>query len=309
LAAAQADEGSRYRLPVWLLQRLQSAYPQHWKPVAEAATRQAPMWLRVNKNRLAVAEYQQHLTSLGHPVEEPPECAATALKLLAPAPVDQLPGFAEGDCSVQDVAAQLAAQILAPQPGEHLLDACAAPGGKSCHLAELTANAATIVALDSSAERAERIVENATRLGATLTPLVGDATQPADWWDGKLFDRILIDAPCSATGVIRRHPDIACLRRPSDIQVLTLLQAAILDSLWPLLKPGGRLLYATCSILPAENDELVAAFLQREAAAERVSIEILDGLATPLNGPGYQLLPGNSLDSDGFYYALLQKRQ
>jgi len=308
LAAANADESVRHGIPAWLLQRLQSAYPESWTAVAEASTRQAPMWLRVNKIQTAVADYQQRLADACHPAELPPAVSTTALKLLAPAPVDQLPGFADGDCSVQDVAAQLASQILAPQHGEHLLDACAAPGGKSCHLAELTANSATLIALDSSAERVERIIENAARLNANITPLVGDATTPDAWWDGKRFDRILIDAPCSATGVIRRHPDIAYLRRDTDIETLTKLQATILDSLWPLLKPGGRLLYATCSILPEENDALIAAFLQRESSAERLPIDVLEELATPLAGPGYQLLPGNPLDSDGFYYALLQKQ-
>jgi 16S rRNA (cytosine967-C5)-methyltransferase len=309
LAAAATDESVRYRLPVWLLHRLQAAYPQDWSVAAEASTRQAPMWLRVNKVRTAVADYQQRLAAAGHPTEQAPACSATALKLLVPAPVDQLPGFADGDCSVQDIAAQLAAQILAPKHGEHVLDACAAPGGKSCHLAELTANSATLIALDSSAERVERILENAERLNANIMPLVGDATTPDVWWDGDLFDRILIDAPCSATGVIRRHPDIAYLRRDTDIETLTTLQATILDRLWPLLKPGGQLLYATCSILPAENGELIAAFLKREATAECLPINLLENLATPLASPGSQLLPGNPLDSDGFYYALLQKQK
>jgi 16S rRNA (cytosine967-C5)-methyltransferase len=215
--------------------------------------------------------------------------------------VDALPGFAEGEVSVQDGAAQLAACLLAPEPGMRTLDACAAPGGKTCHLLERSPDI-DLTALDVAPDRLERVRENLARLRLSASLVAGDAADPAGWWDGRPFERILLDAPCSGSGVIRRHPDIKLLRRPADIGALAARQAALLDALWPLLAPGGRLLYATCSVLKAENAGQAAAFLARHPEARAVD------LGEPgwgrRSGPGRQLLTGEA-GVDGFYYACL----
>ena len=215
--------------------------------------------------------------------------------------VTQLPGFADGDVSVQDIAAQQAALLLDPQPGQRVLDACAAPGGKTVHLLEQGAD--DVVALDASEARLERISENLFRVGLAAQVQAGDAAQPDSWWDGRTFDRILLDAPCSASGVIRRHPDIKLLRRDGDIDTLAAVQRQILDALWPLLASGGMLLYATCSILPVENSEQVQAFLERHDDARLQTLRPTWGRDVQ---PGWQILPGDG-EADGFYYALLCK--
>ncbi len=307
LAIAIKDQQARYGLPAWLLERLRSDWPSSWESVAKASNEQAPMWLRVNQSRTTVNNYQQALHAELDESGILSDVCPDAIRLEQAVSVDRLPGFSDGDSSVQDVSAQLAATVLQPQAGDRILDACAAPGGKTCHLAELTNNKATIVALDNSADRMQRVSENLERLGATVTTLVADASEPDAWWDGEQFDRILLDAPCSATGVIRRHPDIRFLRRPSDIVELTQLQADILDSLWPMLKPGGHFLYATCSVLRAENQDVITAFLKRESTAALSKIDTLASIAVKDSGPGYQLLPGNAAEGDGFYYALMQK--
>ncbi|MDG1462013.1 MAG: 16S rRNA (cytosine(967)-C(5))-methyltransferase RsmB [Gammaproteobacteria bacterium] len=307
LAQAVKDQQVSYGLPVWLLEHLRNDWPAAWKSVAKASNEQAPMWLRVNQSRMKMNDYQQALkVDLGESAALSDFCS-DAIRLEQAVGVDRLPGFFDGASSVQDVSAQLAAMVLKPQAEDRILDACAAPGGKTCHLAELTNNKATIVAIDNSADRMQRMSENLERLGVKATTIVADASVPDEWWDGEQFDRILLDAPCSATGVIRRHPDIRFLRRPSDIVDLTELQAHMLDSLWPMLKPGGFFLYATCSVLRAENHDVIAAFLQREPMAALSAIPDLASIAVKDSAPGYQLLPGNAAEGDGFYYALMQK--
>jgi 16S rRNA (cytosine967-C5)-methyltransferase len=208
--------------------------------------------------------------------------------------------------SVQDAAAQLAARLVAPQPGERVLDACAAPGGKTCHLLELEPSMSEVVALDISAARLRRVEENLQRLGVRATLIEGDAAIPTAWWDGKPFDRILLDVPCSATGVIRRHPDIKLLRRPEDIAALALRQAQLLAQLWPLLAPGGRLVYASCSALRAENAAVVDSFLARYEEARDVTPAVLDELGMSASAEtGYRIAAGTA-GMDGFYYACLE---
>ena len=217
--------------------------------------------------------------------------------------VELLPGFADGDCSVQDAAAQRAAWLLNPQPGDLILDACAAPGGKTAHLLEQEPQLAGVIAVDADAQRLLRVSENLQRLKLQAQVIHGDASQPETWWSGPEFDRILLDAPCSATGVIRRHPDIKWLRRPADIVELVALQGKILSALWCKLKQGGTLLYATCSILPEENCEQIREFLHRHPDARLVPLHAGDTEQTP----GQQLFPGDG-NMDGFYYAKLTKQ-
>ncbi|WP_105167175.1 16S rRNA (cytosine(967)-C(5))-methyltransferase RsmB [Pseudoalteromonas sp. T1lg23B] len=289
----------QYNHPNWFMKKLQTAYPEQWQAVLEANQEQAPMWLRVNQAHYSVTEYSELLDEAGisHCLEPRFE---DAIVLEKPCDVYTLPGFREGACSVQDAAAQLAARYLDPQDNERILDACAAPGGKTCHILEL-ANA-SVDALDADSERLLRVEENLKRLGLHANCIHADASSPKDWWDGQLYDRILLDVPCSATGVIRRHPDIKWLRRSTDIADLAQLQQQILENIWPLLKPGGTLLYATCSVLPEENRDQVAAFLQSTNDAEHQPLHQDDTPTTP----GLQLLPGLS---DGFYYAKITKRQ
>jgi 16S rRNA (cytosine967-C5)-methyltransferase len=229
------------------------------------------------------------------------------VRLREPVGVERLPDFATGAVSVQDAASQLAAELVAAEPGMRVLDACAAPGGKSVHMLERAAGQLDLHALDVDGERLRRLHQNLARAGLNATVLTGDAGRPADWWDGQPYDRILIDAPCSATGVIRRHPDIRFLRRASDLPALAERQLALLASLWDLLRPGGRLVYATCSLLPAENLAVARDFLAQNPGAvelQPLSGEVLE--ATAGAEPGYQLLP-NLADTDGFYYLVLQK--
>ncbi|BBN80032.1 ribosomal RNA small subunit methyltransferase B [Pseudoalteromonas sp. A25] len=289
----------QYNHPGWFIKKVQAAYPDKWQDILEANQEQAPMWLRVNRTHYSVDEYSELLDEAGiaHCLEPRFE---DGIVLDKPCDVYNLPGFREGACSVQDAAAQLAARYLAPQDGERILDACAAPGGKTCHILEL-ANA-HVDALDADSERLLRVEDNLKRLALQANCIHADASTPNDWWIGQLYDRILLDVPCSATGVIRRHPDIKWLRRNSDIDDLAQLQKQILNNIWPLLKPGGTLLYATCSVLPTENQEQVAAFLQSTHDAMHQPLHDNDTPSTP----GLQLLPGIS---DGFYYAKITKQQ
>ncbi|NOU51386.1 16S rRNA (cytosine(967)-C(5))-methyltransferase RsmB [Pseudoalteromonas sp. JBTF-M23] len=288
----------QYNHPSWFIKKLQAAYPQKWQDILAANQEQAPMWLRVNKAHYSVEEYSELLDEAGieHCLEPHFE---DGIVLDKPCDVYSLPGFREGACSVQDAAAQLAARYLAPQDNERILDACAAPGGKTCHILEL-ANA-SVDALDADSNRLLRVEENLKRLELNAQCIHADASDPSSWWDGIAYDRILLDVPCSATGVIRRHPDIKWLRRNSDIDDLAQLQKQILNNIWPLLKPGGTLLYATCSVLPTENSDQVAAFLQSTDDAIHQPLHEND---TP-SSPGLQLLPGIS---DGFYYAKITKQ-
>ncbi|MDH5445148.1 MAG: 16S rRNA (cytosine(967)-C(5))-methyltransferase RsmB [Gammaproteobacteria bacterium] len=291
-----------YNHPGWLLEKLQQAWPDDWEAITTANNQQAPMSLRVHQGKLSREAYLEKLVTQSLP--------ATALhqtlhgiQLKQAIPTEALPGFVQGEVSVQDGAAQLAAELLKPQAGERILDACAAPGGKTAHLLETQAGLEELVAVDIEAERLERITENLTRLGLSATLVCADASEPASWWDGRPFDRILLDAPCSATGVIRRHPDIKLLRRASDISTLQALQHKLLRQVWPLLKQGGMLLYATCSVLPEENHEQVSRFLSEQTDANLVPIEADWG--RPMSA-GRQILPGEQ-DMDGFFYALICK--
>lgn len=290
-------------LPKWFYKQLLSHYPQQMDMLIQAMQHKAPIWLRVNQQQCTKAEYIEALQQQNIAIEQS-EQHPQALILQKNGEIPSLPGFEQGWFAVQDGAAQLAAQYLQPQAGERILDACAAPGGKTCHLLELQPKLQTCVALDIDQSRLQRVSENLKRLQHNAQVIAGDAADPQTWWDGQLFDRILLDAPCSATGVIRRHPDIKWLRKAKDIDELVQLQAAILESMWSLLKPGGTLLYATCSILPQENSQQISAFLQKQADAELSPIQ--EG-ETPQQ-PGRQILPGEQ-KMDGFYYARLIKSE
>ncbi len=305
-ARALQQASARYAHPDWLIEQLRADWPEDFERILAANQQQPPMWLRVNRLRVQRDEFQARLTEQGI-VSEAPTRFADALRLQQPLPVNEIPGFAQGDCSVQDVAAQLAAALLAPTAGMRVLDACAAPGGKTTHLLEVAAGDLDLTALDNDRRRLDRVAENLQRLGLTARLQLGDACRPNDWWDGQAFECILLDAPCSATGVIRRHPDIRFLRRPADLPVLARRQREMLASLWALLAPGGRLLYATCSVLRAENQAVIEDFLASRADARALPMKGLGAAAHQADhSPGLQLLPGDA-DGDGFYYAVVEK--
>jgi 16S rRNA (cytosine967-C5)-methyltransferase len=300
--AVLKNPATKYSHPDWLVDMLQSSWPDEWETILAANNEHPPFMLRVNQRCVAREEYLQKLAAK--------KLAATAIDgtpngiLLAEAvDVLQLPEFKQGYVSVQDGSAQQAAFLLAAKPGMRVLDACAAPGGKTAHIAELTDGLAELIALDNDGYRLKRVRENLQRLNLTATCVQGDAGEPDAWWDGKPFDRILLDAPCSATGVIRRHPDIKLLRRAADIANLAAVQKKILNALWPLLKTEGLLLYATCSVLPAENSAVVRDFLTAHPEAVEEKIHLPWGAA---QDAGWQILPGPH-GMDGFYYALLRK--
>ena len=294
VAAADDDAIARWRHPRWWLAALRSAYPERWREVAEAGNGRAPMTLRVNRRRVATADFQRRLADAGIAAEP---LGGAALRLVRPMPVERLPGFAEGWVSVQDWGAQQAAPLLDARAGMRVLDACAAPGGKTAHLLELAD--LDLTALELDATRAGRIGDNLGRLGLSARVAVADCRETG-WWDGVPFDRILADVPCSASGVARRHPDIKWLRRPGDVARFAAGQREILDALWRLLAPGGKMLYATCSLFPEENSRQVAAFVARHGDAQRLPMRDDDKECE------WQLLP--DADHDGFYHALLAKR-
>ena len=277
--------------PSWLLNRLKQAYPQQWQNIINANNQKPPMWLRVNLNHYSVSEYQQLLAEQQIESEAFADLPC-AIRLLSPVNVTKLPYFAEGAVTVQDLSAQYAAYLLAPKNGEQILDMCAAPGGKTTHILEI-APKANLLAVDVDASRAKRIEENLARLKQVAEVKVGDGLTPEKWCSGRQFDRILLDSPCSATGVIRRHPDIKWLRRDSDIAQLTELQHAILTNIWSYLKTDGTLVYATCSILPDENKLQIERFLKENSNAQLV-------------GDMKQFLP-TAQGGDGFFYAVLKK--
>ncbi|MFN3883919.1 MAG: 16S rRNA (cytosine(967)-C(5))-methyltransferase RsmB [Rhodocyclaceae bacterium] len=294
LAAADADEVASSRHPRWWLALLRAAYPDRWQEIAAAGNHHPPMTLRLNARcRATSAEFLARLAEVGCPGQALDE---TAILLEAPVPVERLPGFQEGCVSVQDWGAQQAARLIDAHDGMRVLDACAAPGGKTAHLLER--HELELTALEADEWRARRIEENLARLKLSAHIVIGDARQPQCWWDGRPYHRILADVPCSASGVVRRHPDIKWLRRKGDVATFARTQAAILDALWPLLAPGGKMLYCTCSVFPAENGEQVRAFVARHPDARR--------LPTGGDLPEWQLLPCAS--HDGFFYALLEKR-
>jgi 16S rRNA (cytosine967-C5)-methyltransferase len=310
LASVQRDPAAWHSHPAWMVTAFEHDWPEHFRAMLAADNEHPPMWLRVNVAQTTVAGYRAELARAGLE-SETCDFAPEALRLAHPVEVGRLPGFADGLVSVQDAAAQLAARLLGAGPGMRVLDACAAPGGKTCHLLELESCLGEMLALDVEASRAARITDNLARLGLAATVLTGDACTPAQWWDGRPFDRILLDAPCTGTGVIRRHPDIKLLRQPADVAQCVDRQRRLLVSTWPMLAPGGRLVYATCSVLKAENAAQVAGFLAANPGAADVteSARLFWPVQPPVvgPGPGVALLTGVA-DTDGFYYACIEKR-
>lgn len=290
----------KYNFPAWILKKLQAAYPNQWQQVVENSQQRPPMWLRNNCQQQRRSDYLLQLSEQS--ITASPGPSDDAMLLEHPCDVTQLPGFESGAVSVQDGAAQWAAQLLDAQAGELVLDACAAPGGKTCHILERTPGI-NLVAVDNDSKRLMRVNQNLARLQLDARVIQGNAAAIHEWWHGDKFDRILLDAPCSATGVIRRHPDIKWLRKEADIAELTKVQAQILDHCWQWLKPGGVLLYATCSILPEENHQQIAAFLARTADAE---LQVITASQENCSSD-WQILPGQD-NMDGFYYAKLLKR-
>lgn len=300
--AADGNPAARLSHPEWLIEKIRHDWPAEAERCLHENNQPPPMALRVNLSRISREAYRDLLTEQGIAAEAVDFCAS-ALILGKPAPVEMLPGFSEGLVSVQDAAAQLAAGLLAVQPGQRVLDLCAAPGGKTAHILEIQPHLKEMIALDIDGNRMRRVQDNLQRLRLPAKTAVGDASRPEDWWDGQGFDRILVDAPCSALGVIRRHPDIKLLRRADDIEALRAQQYAILNAAWRVLAPGGRLLYATCSVLKEENERQVLNFLAHHPDAAEVPIVAEWGRA---GAAGRQILPGDSA-MDGFYYALLRK--
>ena len=341
-AATEGDPVARWDHPAWWIERLQADWPADWGSLLAAANRRAPMTLRVNARRASVDDALRRLAADGiaaRAVALPGSDAAPGIELAEPRPVQSLPGFAEGVLSVQDLAAQQAAPLLlgAGLPaGARVLDACAAPGGKTAHLLELAE--LDLLSLDADPARLDKVRSTLDRLGLQARLQAADARDTSAWWDGRPFDAILLDAPCSASGIVRRHPDVRWLRRPGDVAALARLQAELLDALWPTLAPGGRLLYATCSLFRDEGERQVDAFLQRTTdAGSRPSPGHLPGLAdnaghrapdarsaagstAPPDRPAAAAAaaqdadaaagrPGGApVETDGFYYALLEKR-
>lgn len=288
--------------PAWLLARLRAVWPAQWQEIVAANNQRPPLALRVNLTRGTRTDYLDKLRAdtLEAEISAYTPCGVV---LREPVPVTRLPGFDAGLVSVQDVAAQHAAILLDAPPGARVLDACAAPGGKTGHILEHSPALAELVAVDIDAVRLDRVADNLKRLGLAATLVAGDAAVPAAWWDGRPFDRILLDAPCTGTGVIRRHPDIKLNRRPADVAQLADRQAQLLAGLWPLLAPGGKLLYVTCSVLPEENEAQMTRFVEGRSEARILPPDLACGSARPI---GHQILPGEG-GMDGFYYACVQK--
>lgn len=287
--------------PKWLVKMLTKAWPDSWQDILEQNNQQAPLCLRVNVRHKSREEYLELLAQEGIYATVASHSPA-GVYLTQSCDITQLPGFTDGWFSVQDEAAQLAAALLAPQDHENILDACAAPGGKTCHLLELAD--AEVTALDIEEKRLVRVQENLDRLKLDAKIVCADMADTDSWWQGYLYDAILLDAPCSATGVIRRHPDIKLLRRREDIEQLAQLQAQLLETAWSLLKPGGRLLYATCSVLPQENSQQISRFCQLHPDAKLATLDVDWGISCD---SGRQLFPQQN-GHDGFYYALLHKQ-
>jgi 16S rRNA (cytosine967-C5)-methyltransferase len=304
-AAALKDPVAQWNHPLWWLQRLQRQYPAQWQSILQAANHPGPMCLRVNVRKTTVSAYLEALSVAGIPARVIGACGV----LLAHAvPVKQLPGFEQGWVSVQDAGAQQAAPLLLQglpdRPGMRLLDACAAPGGKTGHLLEMSD--AQVIALDIDPRRCERISQNTQRLGLQAQVMAADAAQPSQWWDGQAFDGILLDAPCTASGIVRRHPDVRWLRRETDIAQLAAIQKLLLQTLWPLVRPGGRLLYCTCSVFQEEGAQQVQTFLAHNTDACLLPSV---GHLLPQNAGQMQAVPDNyPVDHDGFFYTLFQKQ-
>lgn len=298
----EADPVAHYDHPEWFIGKLKKAWPVQWWQVLVENNQHPPFSLRVNQQHSTREQYLEKLATENIGASVIPE-TQSGIRLVEPMDVKQLPGFLAGDISVQDGAAQLAAELLELAPSLRVLDACAAPGGKTAHIAEQQHDLAELVAIDNDATRLQRVTDNLKRLQLTATCMHGDVADVKKWWDGNLFDRILLDAPCSASGVIRRHPDIKLLRRPDDIQKLAEEQLRLLTALWPLLKIDGIFLYATCSVFPTENSSLLKKFLAAHPDASEEKILASWGEECEV---GRQILPGVH-GMDGFYYARLRK--
>lgn len=296
-----AGQPEHWAHPEWLLQRIRHDWPDHWENIAAADNVPPPLWLRHNAQGPPLEQVAQRLAAAGHAVERHPY-APDALRIEPAGDVDTLPGFREGHVSVQDPAAQLAAGLLELAPGLHVLDACAAPGGKAAHLLEREPGI-RLTAVDLQPPRLERLHDTLRRLHLDCCVLAGDATDPDAWWDGIRFQRILLDAPCSASGVIRRHPEIRHLRTPRQVDAAVALQQRLLQRLWPLLDPGGMLVYATCSIFRDENSHQIRDFLDARSDARECRMAAGWGLDQPC---GRQILSGMD-GMDGFYYAVVHK--
>ncbi|WP_423597593.1 16S rRNA (cytosine(967)-C(5))-methyltransferase RsmB [Roseateles sp. MS654] len=324
VAAAEADPVARFNHPRWWQERLRGDWPSAWEGLLDANQQRPPMTLRVNPAHDSVDTYLARLRETGIDAHRAGALFPQAVVLDEPRPVQALPGFDDGHASVQDASAQLAAPLLLGQrppqdlasgeawnvlgEGARVLDACAAPGGKTAHLQELAGNRLDLLALDADAKRLERVRQNLQRLELAGAVRAADARDTAAWWDGRPFDGILLDAPCSASGIVRRHPDVRWLRRPEDIPALARTQSELLEALWPLLKPGGRLLYATCSVFKSEGQDQIDAFLQRHGDARSRQFDQGAGHLLPLaDNASQDFAPGGAAVTDGFYYALLQK--
>ncbi len=288
--------------PRWLQKSLKACYPEQWLAICAANNLYPPFTLRVNQSKTSRDDYLKRLKQVDI-TAQPCTFSQDGITLAAACDVNLLPLFKEGWVSVQDEAAQLACSLLQLAPQQRVLDACCAPGGKTCHILEAQPNLSEVVALDLESKRLERVTENLQRLKLSATLVAADARDTKHWWDGEQFDRVLLDAPCSATGVIRRHPDIKITRQETDIAALAQLQLELLQALWPTLKEGGLLLYATCSTLPTENTEVIEQFMAQATDAEHLPLDVEYGIAQPY---GRQLL-AQQQGHDGFYYALLRK--
>ncbi len=295
------NEEAYYAHPSWLIHIIKKAWPKDWEAILGNNNLSPPLSLRINLQQETQEHYIKRLEEIGLPAVPIPH-TKSGIILKVPTEITTLPGFKEGSFSVQDTAAQFSVEFLQLAPNLRVLDACAAPGGKTAHMLE-TEPTLEVTALDISQSRSTLITENLNRLQLKATVLTADAKAPGTWWDGKFFDRILLDAPCSATGVIRRHPDIKYLRKLSDITKLALQQMQLLNALWPLLKPGGILVYATCSILPEENLNVIQLFLNQQKDASHLPIPMPCGQPQVI---GHQFLPGQN-EADGFYYARILK--
>lgn len=304
LAEADRDEAAAHAHPSWLVETVRSAWPENWADILRHNNEHPPMALRVNGVKSDREAYLGLLEGQGIAAISIPH-TRHGISLVKPMDVERLPGFAHGVVSVQDGAAQLAAELLELAPGQRVLDACAAPGGKTAHMLEVEPNLGVLVAVDKDPARLHRVGVSLRRLGTRAELVCGDAVASERWWDGHPFDRILLDAPCSATGVIRRRPDVKFHRKPEDLAQYARVQERLLEALWPLLAPGGMLLYATCSILPPENAQPVQRLVNGHTDAEQRHLNV--GWGHPM-AVGRQILPGED-GMDGFFYALLKKRR
>jgi len=301
LLAKLGQASQRFAHPDWMLKEIQQDWPENWRSIVDANNIQAPLWLRINRQKADEAKLRSDLKTVGFDVADHPY-ARDAISISPAAAVIKIPNFESGWLSVQDPAAQLARDLLDPQPGQRILDACAAPGGKTAHLLE-SCPGIDLTVLDKQAKRLEQVQQTLNRLDLTADTLVADAAAPEAWWKGDKFHKILLDAPCSATGVIRRHPEIKWLRSSGQVDSAVQIQAGILAALWPLLETGGILVYATCSVLKRENDQQIQRFLEQhtDAVADIPAVEW--GVAGSF---GRQIMPGEA-QMDGFFYAVLRK--